>query len=90
MYPFLPVRWLMRSRFDTIGNIGQVDVPILVLHASEDEFFPLRHAERLVAASNNRARLAVLRGDHNQAFLTSEREYRRALEEYLQAVARED
>ncbi len=83
MFPFFPLRWLLRNRYDSLGKIPSVQAPILVLHSRNDEYFPLRHAERLVAASRARARLAVLRGGHNEAFLTSEKTYRRALKEFL-------
>ena len=83
MFPFLPVRWLMRSRFDTERAIARVDAPILLLHSRDDEFFPPRHAERLLAASPGRARLVLLRGGHNEAFLASEPDYRRALGEFF-------
>ena len=83
MFPFLPVRWLMRSRFDTERTIARVEGPILLLHSRDDEYFPPSHAERLLAASRGRARLALLRGGHNEAFLASEPEYRRALGEFF-------
>jgi fermentation-respiration switch protein FrsA (DUF1100 family) len=79
MFPFLPVRLVMRSRFDTERTIARVNAPILLLHSRDDEYFPPAHAERLLAASRGRARLELLRGGHNEAFLASEPEYRRAL-----------
>lgn len=83
MFPFLPVRWVVRNRFDTLARIGRVRAPILVLHSRDDEFFPMWHAERLVEAAGGRARLVPLRGGHNDAFLASEAEYRRALTGFL-------
>jgi fermentation-respiration switch protein FrsA (DUF1100 family) len=90
MYPFLPVRWLVRSRFDALGRMPEVRAPILLLHARDDEYFPLRHAERLMKAARAPARLVVLSGGHNQAFLTSEEEYRRALAEFLAGRRRDE
>lgn len=83
MFPFLPVRWLMRTRFDTAGKIARVRAPFLLLHSRDDEYFAPIHAERLLAASRGRARLVLLRGGHNEAFLASEGEYRRALAEFF-------
>jgi fermentation-respiration switch protein FrsA (DUF1100 family) len=83
MFPFLPARGLMRHRFETAGKIPRVRAPILVLHSRNDEYFPLRHGERLVAAAGPPARLVVLRGGHNDAFLVSEPDYRRALADFL-------
>ena len=88
MYPVLPVRWIVRNRFDTLSKIRRVRAPILILHSRDDEFFPIHHAERLAAAAAPRARLVELRGGHNDAFQVSERVYREALRELLAATAR--
>jgi uncharacterized protein len=88
MYPFLPVRWVVRHRFDTLAKVPRTRAPLLILHGRGDEFFPLRHAERLAAAAGSRARLVVLRGSHNEAFLQDESTYRRALGEFLAERAR--
>jgi len=43
----------------------------------------MEHARRLLAAAGARGRLAELRGGHNDAFLVSEADYRRALAEFV-------
>jgi pimeloyl-ACP methyl ester carboxylesterase len=83
MYPYLPVRWLMRSRYDTLGHLARVRAPVLLLHSRDDEFFPIRHAEALTRATGGRGRLVVLHGGHNDAFLTSEGAYRHALATFI-------
>lgn len=83
MYPFLPMRWLIRSKFDTLGKINRIHAPLLLLHSRDDELFPLRHAERLLAAAEQPKELVVLRGGHNDAFATSASLYRVALQEFF-------
>jgi hypothetical protein len=85
MFPLLPVRWVMRDRFEVERKIARVGAPILVLHSRDDEYFPMRHAERLVAAAG-RAQLFELAGGHNDAFLVSREAYRRALVDFLARV----
>ena len=85
IYPFLPVGLMVRNRFDTLRDIPRVQAPILVLHSRDDEIFPLRHAQRLVAAATPHARLVVMRGGHNDAFLVSAALYREALAEFIGA-----
>jgi hypothetical protein len=87
MFPFLPVRWLVRNRYDTIAKIGEVRAPILILHSRDDEYFPMRHAERLRAAARAPVALVELRGSHNDAFLTSEKEWTAAVGRMLESVA---
>jgi hypothetical protein len=86
MYPFLPVRWLLRSRFDTLASIRQVRAPLLVIHGRADRFFALHHAQRLLDAAPGPKRLVVLEGGHNDAFLISAGRYRDALRTFLADV----
>jgi fermentation-respiration switch protein FrsA (DUF1100 family) len=52
LYPFLPVRWLLKDRFDSIDHIGKVKAPLLVLHGELDEIVPPKLARKLFAAAN--------------------------------------
>jgi uncharacterized protein len=83
MFPFLPVRWLVRNKYDTLNKIGHINTPLLILHSRDDEYFSLRHAERLLAAAHEPKQLVVLRGGHNDAFLASEQIYREALKQFF-------
>jgi fermentation-respiration switch protein FrsA (DUF1100 family) len=86
MFPFLPVRWLVRNRYDSLSKIGRVRAPLLILHSVNDEFFPMRHPRRLLDAANEPKRLVELRGGHNDAFLVSEAIYRSALAEFFESL----
>lgn len=62
VYPFVPVRLLMRDRFDNAGKIGRVAAPVLILHGTADRTIPYGHATALAAAAGNRARLVPFEG----------------------------
>jgi uncharacterized protein len=83
MFPFLPVRWLVRNKYDTLSKIAGINAPLLILHSRDDEFFPMSHAERLLTAARQPKRLVELRGGHNDAFLVSSGRYRAALKEFV-------
>lgn len=83
MFPFLPVRWLVRNKYDTLSKIGRVRAPILLFHSRDDEFFPMYHAEKLLAAAHPPKQLIELRGGHNDAFLISNITYRHALKQFF-------
>jgi len=85
LFPYLPVRWLARTRYENLAKIGQVRAPVLILHSREDEMFGLEHAERLFAAAAEPKRLVVLAGGHNDAFWVSAEVYRAAVREFLGA-----
>jgi hypothetical protein len=72
IYPFLPVRWLMRNRFDNLAKIGNCPRPIFVAHGTTDELIPFAHGERLFAAAPEpKCFLAMPGCCHNDPF-TSE------------------
>lgn len=65
LFPFLPVRWLARIRYDTQAKLPQLHVPVLVMHGREDTLIRFVHAERNFAAARPPKRLVELAGDHN-------------------------
>jgi fermentation-respiration switch protein FrsA (DUF1100 family) len=87
MFPFLPVRLLVRNKYDTLSKIGRINAPLLILHSRDDEYFSMRHPERLLAAARDPKRLVELRGGHNDAFLVSADTYRSALRDFLGRLA---
>jgi uncharacterized protein len=86
MFPFLPVRWLVRNKYDTLSKMSRIKAPVLILHSHGDEFFNMRHAQRLLAAANEPKQLVELQGGHNDAFLTSATIYHGALQKFLGAL----
>jgi uncharacterized protein len=51
-YPIFPVNWLMFDRFRSDLAIGDVHIPILVVHGDEDDVVPIRLARRLFELAN--------------------------------------
>ncbi len=87
IYPFLPVRWMVRNRFASIDKIGHVRAPKLFLHADNDEVIPLSHGRRLFEASSEPRTFVPLRGDHNGAFMIDAEHYTGAIAEFLRSIA---
>jgi fermentation-respiration switch protein FrsA (DUF1100 family) len=50
LYPWLPVRWLMRTRFDNRAGLGRCAGPVVITHGTADPLTPFWHAEALAAA----------------------------------------
>lgn len=86
LYPFLPMRWLMRTRYDSLSKIGRIKALLLIFHSRDDEFIPITHAQRLLAAARAPRELVELRGGHNDAFLVSGELYRAALRRFFAAL----
>ena len=65
VYWFLPIALLMRDQFRSIDRIGDVKVPLLVMHGEEDAVIPIALSELLFNAANEPKRYVRLPGiDH--------------------------
>lgn len=63
-YPWIPCRWLLRDRFDSLSKIGGIVAPLLILHGGADRTVPVEHARKLAEAAP-KAQLVVLpEADH--------------------------
>lgn len=49
-YPWMPVGWLLRHRFDSAALAGGLDIPALVIYGGADTIIAPEHSERLAAA----------------------------------------
>jgi pimeloyl-ACP methyl ester carboxylesterase len=50
LYPFLPVRFLLRDRYDSVRALAAFTQPVAVVIAERDEIIPPARAERLYAS----------------------------------------
>jgi uncharacterized protein len=49
-YPFLPVNWMLKHRFDSAGIAPSIKAPLLCIVAESDEIIPAEHSRRLYDA----------------------------------------
>ena len=65
-YWYLPVDWMLKHRFDSIGVAPQMKQPLLCLIAERDDVIPPEHAERLFAAwAGPKRRVLLVGAGHN-------------------------
>jgi fermentation-respiration switch protein FrsA (DUF1100 family) len=84
-YPWLPARWLVRTRFDNLSKIARVRAPKLFVHSRLDEVVPFEMGQRLFsAAAEPKQALWLERSSHNALFLVEESQLQAALREFLQ------
>ena len=56
----------MRDRYPSIDRIGQVHMPLLVIHGDQDSVIPYRLGRRLFGAANDPKQFITMEGsDHN-------------------------
>lgn len=64
-YRVLPVRRLLRHRFDSLGLAPRIAAPLLCLVATQDQVIPAEHARRLYDAWAGPKQWVALRAGHN-------------------------
>jgi uncharacterized protein len=65
VYPFVPVRLLMKDQFRTDERIGRVTAPVLVIHGERDRVVPIRFGEHLYEMVRSHKRFVRLKdGGH--------------------------
>jgi pimeloyl-ACP methyl ester carboxylesterase len=65
-YPFLPVNWMLKHRFDSLAAAPNITAPLLCIVATGDEIIPAEHARRLYDAWGGEKRWVPLEGaGHN-------------------------
>ncbi len=83
-YTYLPVAWLLRDRFDTLGRIARIRVPLLVIAGDRDRVVPMSQSRRLYDAANEpKSLLIVPNADHNDPVLLAGREMLAAILRFL-------
>ena len=65
-YPYLPVDWMLKHRFDSIAQAPRLTLPLLCVIAERDEVIPPKHAESLYEAwAGPKRRLGLGNSGHN-------------------------
>ncbi|MBL4613375.1 MAG: alpha/beta hydrolase [Magnetovibrio sp.] len=68
-YPFLPVRFLMKDRFDSLSRIGNIKAPLFIVHGEDDWTVPTTLGRKLFKAANEPKEALWIEGaGHNNVF----------------------
>lgn len=86
-YPFLPTGFLLRDRFDSIGRIGELTCPVLVVAGSRDQVVPFEQSRRLYEAVRGPKRFVLIPdADHNDFALLAGRHMLDEVDRFLNEV----
>ncbi|MDZ4821058.1 MAG: alpha/beta hydrolase [Planctomycetota bacterium] len=65
-FPWIPVKWLMRNRYDSLAKIKNYHGPLLQSHGNHDRIVPFASGQKLFAAANEPKQFVTIAGgDHN-------------------------
>ena len=76
----LPVRWLLSQKFDSLDKIADINMPVLIVHGTEDRYVPARFSEELFAAAREPKNLLLVPGGtHNNSMRLGRDAYSQAI-----------
>ncbi|HEU4838165.1 MAG TPA: alpha/beta hydrolase [Micavibrio sp.] len=65
-YPYIPVKWLIKDRYENIPKIKDIKSPLILIYGDRDRVIPHRLGEALFKAAPEPKSLIVIEGgDHN-------------------------
>jgi pimeloyl-ACP methyl ester carboxylesterase len=83
MYPFLPVRWLLRDHYDSVSHLAGYRGPLLVVRAGRDRVIPPASTDRLITSVPGDALVVNLASsDHDD--IDADPRYLSALADFLE------
>ena len=52
LYPYFPVKFLLKDRFESIDKISSINIPVLIFHGYADNVMPIEHGKALFNKAN--------------------------------------
>jgi len=83
LYPYVPVRLLLRFKYNTAEYLARINCPVLIIHSRDDEIMPFSHGWRLFEIAKEPKRFLEITGTHNEGFITSGKRYEEGLNTFI-------
>jgi fermentation-respiration switch protein FrsA (DUF1100 family) len=85
---YLPADWLLNQRFASLDKIGQLKIPLLLIHGTWDKNVPARMSRELYAAAPQpKYLLLIAGGEHSNNSSIGWLEYRAAFSAFIRKYA---
>lgn len=85
--PFLPVGAVISSKFDSIGKIRDINVPVLFTHGDRDTIVPIDLGKELYKAANEPKTFYTIQGaDHNDTYIVGGADYYQTIKKFLEEL----
>ncbi len=83
-YPFLPVNWLLRDKFESWRRAPRIKVPVLVLYATADKVVSNARTLNLITHLNPMQRKVVEIDGYNHRTISRSDDYKAELSQFMQ------
>ncbi len=84
LYPWLPVRWMIKYNYSTLEYIQQIDEPLFMAHSKDDQIVPYYHGQQLFEVAKEPKVFVELRGSHGSGFWETGAKYKEGLRQFLE------
>jgi len=86
IYPFLPAKFLISTKYDSLSKISSIKVPKLIIHSTEDEIVSFHHGKELYEKASEPKELYRMRGGHNDGIAEYEEEFKYRVDKFLKDI----
>lgn len=88
LFPFVPVSTFIKSeRYDTLSRLGDIHVPVLVVHGTNDEVVPFPQGQAVYDAANEPKQFYIVEhAGHNDVSYVAGAQYGRVLRVWLDGL----
>lgn len=81
-----PLGWIVTQNFNSITKIKSLEVPLLIVHGTDDEVIPVMMADELFATAPEPKQLVIIpQGMHNNVHQVGGRQYLEHLQQFMQS-----
>ena len=85
-FPFLPVKWIMRDRYDSVKNLENFQKPVALVMAENDEIVPAERSQRLYQSlSAPKRKWIIQRAGHNDWLMAVDANWWRDIMAFIHA-----
>lgn len=85
-YPFLPVRYISKFKYDSLSLAPSIRVPTLMLHSRQDTIVPFDLGLKLYEALPANKSFIEMRGGHNDGYHVSGQSYINGLKNFIESL----
>lgn len=83
LYPFLPMKFLITQKYDTMAKVKNLYIPKLIAHGRQDEVISFRHGEALFSVAAEPKQFLPFEGGHNDDLYVTSPAYKDKLKALL-------
>jgi len=85
-FPWLPVRWLHRIKYDNLAKLPRVRVPLMIMHSRGDTVIRFQHGEKNFAAAHEPKIFWETTGNHDHSVASDYDRCREGIEKFLRSL----